>query len=208
MTTGELRPEGGESEPQWHLRFRQREGQWGASRPSMFEGKQGAQPMRPEWRGQESKWQEMMSEGQQGGTWSGGVLPSIGRTLDVLMQTIGSQWRVLGGRITWPHHVLSRSCWLLFKKRKWVRRLFQDCSRSRVFCFACFMFVLQGWAGGGGENQQLAFGCIKFKMPNRHPAWAVTSHLDIRSLWFWGEVWPGVLTMGVVNIKTVFKWDQ
>ena len=28
--------------------------------------------------------------------------------------------------------------------------------------------------------------------------------LDIQGLWFWGEVWPGVLIMRLVNIKTVF----
>ena len=28
--------------------------------------------------------------------------------------------------------------------------------------------------------------------------------LDIQGLWFWGEVWPGVLIMRLVDIKTVF----
>lgn len=28
--------------------------------------------------------------------------------------------------------------------------------------------------------------------------------LDIQGLWFWGEVWSGVLIMRLVNIKTVF----
>lgn len=56
----------------------------------------------------------------------------------------------------------------------------------------------------GGEDQQLAFGHVKFRMPHRHPSRAIYSQLDIQSLWFQGEVWDGVLTMGVVNIKTAF----
>ena len=77
----------------------------------------------------------------------------------------------------------------------------QDRCRSSVFSFACF--ILQGWAGGGDEDQQIAFGHVKFKIPDRHPSRLVNSQMDIHSVCFQGEIWAGVLTLGVVSLETI-----
>lgn len=57
--------------------------------------------------------------------------------------------------------------------------------------------------GGGGEEQQLAFGHVKFKIPDRHLSRLVNSQMDIQSLWFQGEIWAGVLTRGAVSLEAI-----
>ena len=48
------------------------------------------------------------------------------------------------------------------------------------------------------------FTCISCEMLGWKNYKLESRLLDMQGLWFWGEVWPGVLIMRLVNIKTVF----
>lgn len=56
---------------------------------------------------------------------------------------------------------------------------------------------------GDSEDQQLAFERVRLNMPNRHSSRLVNSQMDIQNLWFQGEVYARVLTMGAIGLKTV-----
>ena len=79
------------------------------------------------------------------------------------------------------------------RSNSWKNGLVQNWERSTTGCinishayhvkhFTCISCEMLGWKN--------------YKLESRL--------LDIQGLWFWGEVWSGVLIMRLVNIKTVF----